>query len=295
MQKFYFHVDDYGISPSVNNQIIDLIIKDKINSISIICNSDFYDHKIEYFKKLLKSKNIKTSCHVNLTEFKPRYIKISTLKLLIMSFFPFIFQKKTSELKKEIRKQIEIFIDNFHNPNEKAVYIDGHQHIHIFPYVLKEIKSFFEEKKINFEIRNPNENFFLFLKKKNLLRIINNYFSLLIVKFIFLFITKEDKKFISKTKFIGLIGSGVQDEEIILKALKINTKKDGSINLNDILVLFHPYKISEEDVNNCKMQNKLSNFLHLDFYSSNERDIEINFFDKIDSMNSFLNLHLKQY
>ena len=214
-----------------------------------------------------------------------------------MIFFPFIFIKKKSELKKEIRKQIETFIDNFHNPNEKIVHIDGHQHIHIFPHVLKEIKSFFEEKKIDFKIRNANENFFFsncFLEKKNLLRVIKNYLSLLIVKFIFLFTSKENKKFISKTKFIGLIGSGIQDTEIVLQALKINTKKDGSINLNDILVLFHPYKISEEDVNNCKMENKLSNFLHLDFYSSNERNIEINFFDKIDSRNSFLNLHLKQ-
>tara|TARA_A100000164_G_scaffold316148_1_gene296065 strand:- start:475 stop:672 length:198 start_codon:yes stop_codon:yes gene_type:complete len=56
MQKIFFHCDDYGISPSINRQIIKYIKQDKIDSLSVICNSYYYKNNKIKLKKLIKKK-----------------------------------------------------------------------------------------------------------------------------------------------------------------------------------------------------------------------------------------------
>ena len=56
MDNIKFHIDDYGILPSVNKSIIDYIKKDKIDSISIICNTKFSKHHIKQLLKTTKKK-----------------------------------------------------------------------------------------------------------------------------------------------------------------------------------------------------------------------------------------------
>ena len=57
MKKIYFHVDDFGVLPSIDKYILRLIKNNKVNGVSIICNSKFSGQFIPDLKKLIKRKN----------------------------------------------------------------------------------------------------------------------------------------------------------------------------------------------------------------------------------------------
>ena len=143
MEKIKFHIDDYGIIPKINKIVIKFIKNDKIDSISIICNTSQFETHINELLKVLKKKNIHVSCHLNLTEFLVKKEKLSFIKLLFYSFFP------NSKIKKKvyylIEKQINIFLNKIPLKN-KTIFIDGHQHIHILPIVQKEIIKILNKK-----------------------------------------------------------------------------------------------------------------------------------------------------
>ena len=58
MKKIYFHIDDFGVFPSLDRYILSLIKNNKVNGVSIICNSKFSGQFIPNLKKLIKKKKI---------------------------------------------------------------------------------------------------------------------------------------------------------------------------------------------------------------------------------------------
>ena len=275
MEKIKFHIDDYGILPKINKNVINFIKNDKIDSISIICNTSYFSSHINELLKVIKKKNIDVSCHLNLTEFLVKKEKLNFIKLLFYSFFP------NSEIKKKvnklIEKQINIFLAKIPLKN-KTIFIDGHQHIHILPVVQNEIIKILKKKKLSFKFRNSNEDFMINLgfSKKTLL----NYIKLLTIKFIYL-IFKQNKNYLNKN-FIGVIATGIQSKKIIIKSLlRLNSKKDYT------QVLFHPLKIEKSYIKSLKLKSK-----DYKYYTSDERNIEINFLKNIKSKNNFLKNNL---
>lgn len=275
MENIKFHIDDYGILPMVNKSIINFIKNDKIDSISIICNSSFHAAHINELIKVIKKKKIDVSCHLNLTEFLAKKEKLSFKKLLFYSFFP------NSKIKKKINnlleKQINIFLTKIPLKN-KTIFIDGHQHIHILPIVQNEIIKILKKKKLSFKFRNSNEDFII---NPNLsIKIFLNYIKLFTIKFIYL-IFKQNKNYLNKN-FIGVIATGIQSKKIIIKSLsRLNLKKGYT------QVLFHPLKIKKSYIKSLNLNLKDYNY-----YTSDERNVEIDFLKNIKSKKNFLNNNL---
>ena len=275
MRKIKFHIDDYGILPKINKNVINFIKNDKIDSISIICNTPYFATHINELLKVIKKKNIHVSCHLNLTEFLVKKEKLSFIKLLFYSFLPNSkIKKKVNNL---IERQINIFLNKIPLKN-KTIFIDGHQHIHILPIVQKEIIKILKKKKLFFKFRNSNEDFIInpnFSKK-----IFLNYIKLIIIKLIYL-IFNQNKNYLNEN-FIGVISTGIQSKKMIIKALsRLNLKKGYT------QVLFHPLKIEKKYLKSLKL-----NIEDYKYYTSDERNIEINFLKNIKSKNNFLKNNL---
>ena len=118
--------------------------------------------------------------------------------------------------------------------------------------------------------------FFFYLTSKSII----NYLKLFIIKFLKLTLGKKNDKYFDNKMFFGLIGSGIQNEFLLKKIIKLIKKK--KIN-KEILILFHPFKIDESEIK--LIENKSKN---LNFYSSYDRKIEINFLEKIKTKSEFL-------
>lgn len=278
MKKIYFHIDDFGVFPSLDRYILSLIKNNKVNGVSIICNSKFSGQFIPNLKKLIKKKKLFISCHINLSDFNARKYKFNFFKLLYYSLFP---NRRVSKIiNKSVFSQINFFIRKI-PINKKIIYIDGHRHIHILPVVQNEIIKVLKKKKLKFKFRNSNENFFLYLKLNFLNRLVINYFKLFIIKLIYMS-TNHKKKFYNDN-FIGVIGTGVQHKEILIKCLR-NLKFK---NKKKIQILFHPLNVSFSEIKKKKL-----NISDYKYYLSKDRKHEINFFNSIISKNHFLKKEL---
>ena len=94
--------------------------------------------------------------------------------------------------------------------------------------------------------------------------------------------TNHKKKFYNDN-FIGVIGTGVQHKEILIKCLR-NLKFK---NKKKIQILFHPLNVSFSEIKKKKL-----NISDYKYYLSKDRKHEINFFNSIISKNHFLKKEL---
>tara|TARA_B100001057_G_C22786040_1_gene925597 strand:+ start:115 stop:951 length:837 start_codon:yes stop_codon:yes gene_type:complete len=274
MKNIKFHIDDYGVLPSINSQIINHISKNKIDSVSYICNSKYSSSYLKKFKEIVKKKKINVSCHLNLTQFGAKKYKLTFLKLLFYSFFPNLKIKKI--INRLIKVQLNFFLSNIKIKN-KTVLIDGHQHVHIFPIVQSELEKIFKKKKINYKLRNSNESIFFHLHMSKIHLSILNYIKLFLIKIIYL-IFKQNKNFLN-TEFIGIICTGIQTKKSIIKGLSnINKHHKGQIQ-----ILFHPFRINHEYLD--KLNLNINNYK---YFISKDRNIEISFLNNIKSKKNFL-------
>lgn len=125
--------DDYGISPIVNQAIIDQCESGSVNKVSILANLCSQDS----FKELRKIEGQEFGLHINLLRGTP-ISEVSKVPSLVRNdlfyslpwFLVRLLLKKvtTSELKLEIENQLEYL----KNRKIKVSYLDSEQHMHLF-------------------------------------------------------------------------------------------------------------------------------------------------------------------
>lgn len=215
MHKLFFHMDDFGRSVNVSKKIIKCVKFGYINSVSVMMG--FTSKSLH--KKILKTR-AKTKLHINLTENSQSYLK-AKIKLKNLSFFDILFANKS--LKKILKKSIDLQIQSYREIyGSKKIGIDGHEHVHIIPWVHNYLTSL-TNIKIK-EIRYPNEKINIYgyknLFKKQFYR---NFVALLLVKFLIIFLKKKKKSPI----FFGLLYSGIYNHKILNENFKrINRKRE---------------------------------------------------------------------
>ena len=211
-------MDDFGRSTNVSKKIIKCIKFGYINSVSVMMG--FTSQSVH--RKLLKTK-IKTKLHINLTENSQSYFK-KKIKLKNLSFLKILFANKS--MKDTLKKSIDLQIRSYQKIySSKKIGIDGHEHVHIIPWVHNYITSI---RGISIkEIRYPNEKINIYgfenLFKKKFYR---NLIALLVVNFLIIFLKKKKKS----PAFFGLLYSGIYNEKILIKNFqRINRKKENEI------------------------------------------------------------------
>jgi hypothetical protein len=130
--------DDYGISPAVSGAIRDLIGRRRINATSaMVVAPSFNQNEAEALLKAAGQRLI--GLHVTLTApFRPLssgFVPVrdgAFLSLSAMLLRAHLRSLRSERLTTEIAQQFAAFKDTFGRPPD---FVDGHQHVHIFPQV----------------------------------------------------------------------------------------------------------------------------------------------------------------
>ena len=138
MTRIRIVADDYGISPSVNAAIRDLIASGRINATSVMVAAPSFDR--EQARQLAGvSQRAALGLHLTLTApFKPLSSTYAPtqdgafLSLGRTAVAAIIGQIGAQNLEREIGAQIDAFTAAFGRPPD---FIDGHQHVHLFPRI----------------------------------------------------------------------------------------------------------------------------------------------------------------
>ncbi len=141
-RRIWLCADDYGISPSVNAAIRELILRERINATSVMTAAPHLtDGDDADALEMLNSgeKRSALGLHVTLTApFKPLSTDYAPVRggsfppLNEMLRLAMARRLQTERLVIEIATQLRAFTDAFgHLPD----FVDGHQHVHLFPQV----------------------------------------------------------------------------------------------------------------------------------------------------------------
>ncbi len=133
--------DDYGISPGVNDAIRKLLLRGRINATSVMVVAAAFNRAEATPLMILKagSQQLAIGLHVTLTApFRPLSPGYSPLRA--GAFLPLtatlraamLRQLKPQKIAVEVGAQIKAFAAAFGRPPD---FVDGHQHVHIFPQV----------------------------------------------------------------------------------------------------------------------------------------------------------------
>jgi hypothetical protein len=133
--------DDYGISPSVNRAIRDLVVRGRINATSVMVVTPSFDRSEAASLNMLNAgaRRVAIGLHVTLTApFRPlsgdfRPLQEGAFLALDKMFLRGALRRLARErLAAEIAAQLESFVNYFGRTPD---FIDGHQHVHLFPRV----------------------------------------------------------------------------------------------------------------------------------------------------------------
>jgi predicted glycoside hydrolase/deacetylase ChbG (UPF0249 family) len=133
--------DDYGISPAVSGAIRDLIAQARINATSVmVVAPSFHRSEAEALNRLrIHGAQVAIGLHLTLSApFEPLtegftpLANDAFLSLPAMLMRALLHQLDRPALDAEVAAQIRLFVHEFGRAPD---FIDGHQHVHIFPQV----------------------------------------------------------------------------------------------------------------------------------------------------------------
>lgn len=140
-RRIWLCADDYGISESVNTAIRDLVVRTRLNATSVMVAAPGFHRSEAISLNVLNSvtPRVAIGLHVTLTApfrslttgFRPlrdgTFLPVATLlrHAALRRLYP-------DALKAEIASQIRTFVSTFGRTPD---FVDGHQHVHLFPQV----------------------------------------------------------------------------------------------------------------------------------------------------------------
>jgi chitin disaccharide deacetylase len=133
--------DDYGISPSVDIAIRDLIVRGRLNATSVMVVTPSFGRTEVTALAALNSAAPRVSIGLHLTLTAPFRPLSQRFAPLVGGAFPTIgtmlrlavlHRFARAVLEAEIASQLQAFRDAFGRPPD---FVDGHQHVHVFPQI----------------------------------------------------------------------------------------------------------------------------------------------------------------
>jgi predicted glycoside hydrolase/deacetylase ChbG (UPF0249 family) len=141
LRRIFLVADDYGISPAVSAAIRDLIARGRLNATSVMVGTPSFERSEAVSLSVLNAAGPRAAIglHVTLTApFKPlsddyRPLRNGAfLKLEDTGGSAILRRLDPQSLKREVSAQFRAFAAAFGRPPD---YVDGHQHMHIFPQI----------------------------------------------------------------------------------------------------------------------------------------------------------------
>ena len=265
MKAIDIHADDYALSPGASEDILKCIRKGKLDSISILTNMSCYEKCAALYmeeKKVWKKEPLLT-VHLNFMEGSPAaslekvqdltdgrgYFRIGWGKLLLWSYCPWRYNKRTKELKEEIKAQTEKFLRFF--GDEKPLRFDGHQHTQMIPIVYRALLEVIAEEgyRVSY-IRVTKEPILPFLKEASLWKTYRpvNWVKNILLNVLAPAMEKKVRKAVGqKPMFLwGVLLSGNMDKKRVRRLLPAMLEKSRKRERTLELLLHPGYSRKEE-------------------------------------------------
>jgi predicted glycoside hydrolase/deacetylase ChbG (UPF0249 family) len=140
-RSIWLCADDYGISAAVNAAIRDLVVRGRINATSVMVNAPSLHRSEAKALSILNSgaRRVALGLHVTLTApFRPLtrdYRPLAQDAFLPLSTtlaYGLLHRLNRDALAREVLSQLRLFVHTFGRAPD---FIDGHQHVHLFPQV----------------------------------------------------------------------------------------------------------------------------------------------------------------
>jgi predicted glycoside hydrolase/deacetylase ChbG (UPF0249 family) len=140
-RRIWLCADDYGISFAVNTAIRDLIVRGRINATSVMVVAPSFNRSEVIALSILNAGEPRVAIGLHLTLTAPfQPLSAGYKPLQDGTFLPLAVTLRQSMLRLlsrkrvaiEVASQLRAFISSFGRPPD---FIDGHQHVHLFPQV----------------------------------------------------------------------------------------------------------------------------------------------------------------
>lgn len=165
--------DDLGLSKESTDTILKCVDAGVVTSVSILPNGPAFEYAVAELTR--RSKRPAVCAHVNLTEGRP-LSNVHEVPLLVRANGTFIgtgklaltyvwgSRKKRAQLRAQISRELLLQMTRVVNANLTldGLWVDGHQHVHMLPFVFDELARLKEKVSI-VHIRIPNEPFHVHL------------------------------------------------------------------------------------------------------------------------------------
>jgi chitin disaccharide deacetylase len=141
MKRFWLCADDYGMAPGVNTAIRDLIARRRLNATSVMVLTPAFARSEAAALAALNAGEARVAIGLHLTltaPLKPMTEGYSPLHdgafLPVGTTLRLAMQQRldVAAITREFRAQFEAFVAAFGRPPD---FVDGHQHVHLFPQV----------------------------------------------------------------------------------------------------------------------------------------------------------------
>ncbi|MDR3607927.1 MAG: ChbG/HpnK family deacetylase [Oligoflexia bacterium] len=124
-----FTADDWGMSPEVNQGILDLARAGIIHRVSMMARARYLSHQL---KELQEIPGLELGLHFDLTFGKARPREV---------FFAWCGPKRDDRMKQATAQELRRQIDILREAGVQPVYLDGHHHIHLVPGIMDAVAS----------------------------------------------------------------------------------------------------------------------------------------------------------
>ncbi len=224
-KKLIVTADDFGLTESINEGIINAHCDGIVTRTSIVANGKAFNHAVSLSKK---NKTLKVGIHLTLVGEEPinEPIKIKSLMgqngLLLINYKAFLVRYILRKIEqREVYSEWESQIQNVMNSGIDINHIDSHQHLHILPEMFRIALALAYKYKINkirmlhsniTRVRSLKELILILISNVNIKEIINS---------------NSEVKY--SDNFLGLKQSGNIKEDDILNF--IDDMKHGIIEL----------------------------------------------------------------
>jgi predicted glycoside hydrolase/deacetylase ChbG (UPF0249 family) len=141
LRRIWLCADDYGLAPGVNSAIRELIVRGRINATSVMVVAPSFSRSEALSLKILNSGSTRVAIGLHLTltaPFRPmsggyRPLRRGTFLPLSSALLAAMMRRyRKQQLMVEVATQISAFGTAFGHPPD---FIDGHQHVQVFPQV----------------------------------------------------------------------------------------------------------------------------------------------------------------
>ncbi len=132
--------DDWGLSPGVNQGILELAQMGIVKRVSLLATSPYLENGLEELKKI---KGIELGLHFNLT-YETKYRTPSHF------LFSWLKHRNKEWLRSELTRQLNLL----KKLDIQVAYLDGHHHIHLVPGVLPTLGELLQNARISY-VRIP--------------------------------------------------------------------------------------------------------------------------------------------